>query len=248
MLLEIGVGAKKVVHSVDDLYAEVGEEMAQALPAIHCFTGNDYTCAFHGIGKKKAFTILKKRPNFIEAFRKIGDTFTVMYDLFPTVESFTCHLYGLGKYDSTDLARYYKFCTKDKCPEPQKLPPTQDALLCHLKRVFYATAVIKSSLIQSPAIPSPDGHGWTLEDGKLEIQWMLRQPIPDELVEFMSCNCKKTSCANNQCICVAHGLRCTDFCTCVGCCNIADDFDDSEPDSEIDFSDSELDSDTSDNE
>ena len=165
MFLEIGVGAKKVVHSVDDLYAEVGEEMAQALPAIHCFTGNDYTCAFHGIGKKKAFTILKKRPNFIEAFRKIGDTFTVMYDLFPTVESFTCHLYGLGKYDSTDLARYYKFCTKDKCPEPQKLPPTQDALLCHLKRVSYATAVIKSSLIQSPAIPSPDRHGWTLEDG-----------------------------------------------------------------------------------
>ena len=79
--------------------------MAMSLPAIHCFTGNEYTSAFHGIGKKKAFTLLKKRPNFLETFEKIGDGFVLDAELFPKIESFTCNLYGLGKYNDLDIAR-----------------------------------------------------------------------------------------------------------------------------------------------
>ena len=44
------------------------------------------------------------------------------------------------------------------------------------------------NLVDSPMIStSLDRHGWTVEDQKLEIQWMLCQPIPDELVEFINC-------------------------------------------------------------
>ena len=65
---------------------------------------------------------------------------------------------------SRDLVRYYNFCMKDKCSEP----------LCRLKPIFYATAVIKIKiwLFQSPTIPSLDGHGWTVEDRKLKMQWI----------------------------------------------------------------------------
>ena len=149
---------------------------------------------------------------------------------------------------------------KKKCPEPQKLPPTRDALLCHLKRANYATAVVKCALEQFPNIPGPDGHGWIVEEGILQVQWMLRNPIPDDLIEFISCNCKKSKCMNKQCICISHGLNCTDMCNCNDCdngssfdvnnnfqdsdvetedSNSCDDFEENDSCSEVDSSDDE---------
>ena len=83
MFLEIGVGAKKVIYSIDTIFEHVGEKMAMSLPAIHCFTGNDYTSAFHGIGKK----LLKN--DFLETFEKIRDRFVLDAELFPKIELFT---------------------------------------------------------------------------------------------------------------------------------------------------------------
>ena len=64
-----------------------------------------------------------------------------------------------------------KFHGKKKTTEPQQLPPTADALLCHCKRVSYATAIIKQSLISNPVIPSLGKEfGWSIENDSLEIQ------------------------------------------------------------------------------
>lgn len=53
----------------------------------------------------------------------------------------------------------------------------------------------------------------------MKVEWMIRQPIPDNLVEFMACRCQKSKCLQNQCICVAHKLKCTGLCTCKDCEN-----------------------------
>lgn len=219
MFLQIGVGDRKKVVSVSEIYDQVGGDMASALPALHCFTGSDYTSAFHGIGKIKALNLLKKHPEFIPTLSLIGRRFTLDATIFPAIESFVCHLYGLGQCSNTDTARYKKLCSKKKCPEPQKLPPTRDALLCHLKRVNYATAVVKCALQQFPVIPGPNGYGWITEGGELKIQWMLRNPVPETLVDFIACNCKKTKCCQKSCVCVAHGLKCSDLCNCIQCEN-----------------------------
>ena len=83
-----------------------------------------------------------------------------------------------------------------KSPEPQKLPPTRDALLCHLKRVSYATAIVKLSLQQFPPVPTPNGCGWELKEGELEIVWMLPKPAPVQILELISCNCRRSKCKN----------------------------------------------------
>ena len=143
-------------------------------------------------------------------------------------------MYGVKGCNDVDLARYRKFCTRRKTPDPQQLPPTQDVLLYHLKRVNYATAIVKRSLVQFPNVPCPDEHGWEFVDGKLEIKWMIRSPLPDDLVEFIYCNCKKSQCANNQCMCFAHKIDCSDLCACVGCENDGEhDEGDEEDDEEI---------------
>lgn len=204
---------------ISSMRSEIGEGCCLALPAIHCFTGNDYTSAFHGIGKKKSFQLLKNNEEYQRTFQLLGDSFTFDASLFPILEKFVCQLYGL-KSHNTDEARFEKFCAKDRAPEPERLPPTRDALLYHCKRVSYVTAIIKRSLDATASIPNATGYGWILQDGILEIEWMIRPPAPEGVLQLISCNCKKSKCKTRICICKSHSLNCTDLCHCVDCDNI----------------------------
>ena len=64
--------------------------------------------------------------------------------------------------DDTDKARYLKFVESKKAREPQKLPPTRDALLCHCKRVSYVTAIVKNPL--QPSMPEIGSDYGRVED------------------------------------------------------------------------------------
>ena len=69
------------------------------------------------------------------------------------------------------------------------------------------------SLQQYPRTPGPNGYGWTLDKEGLKIQWMLQKPAPDDILELISCSCKK-SCKTNACVCkLLHGVECSDLCT-----------------------------------
>ena len=108
--------------------------------------------------------------------------------------------------DTNDInqARYQKFCSKTKIPEPQQLPPTKDEFFLHCQRANYIACIWKSALTVSSTEPDPDGHGWFRSDeGDLSVKWMSQKPAPE-----------KSGCRNNMCICVANELKCTDICGC----------------------------------
>jgi hypothetical protein len=111
---------------------------------------------------------------------------------------------------SVNDARYMKFCTKNKIPEPQQLPPTKDELLLNCQ----------SALTMNIDPPQPEGQGWLQSDGVLEHKWISQKPAPDFLLEFWSCDCKKSASQNNMCVCVSNGLNCTDLCCCNACLNL----------------------------
>ena len=225
--VKIGVKDRKRILDIRSLSEDLGEPICKSLPALHAFTGNDYTSAFHGIGKAKAMALLRKNDQYQISFSAIGENFVFDTLQFPNVEKFVCQLYGLHKCDNTDEARYLKFVRHKHAPAPQKLPPTRDVLLCHCKRVSYVTAIVKRSLHPLPDIPGIEkSFGWDVKDGKLSIQWMLRPPAPEEVLNLISCNCKKSKCQSNLCVCQNHGLKCTDLCNCSNCENEADEFDD----------------------
>ena len=88
---------------------------------------------------------------------------------------------------------------------------------CHLKRVNYATAAIKKSLIPCPIKPSPcEDYKWIVKNGLLQIQWICGwKSVTDELIELiLSCSCLKPTCLGNQCVCRSHGLPCADLYNC----------------------------------
>ncbi len=225
IFVNIGTGKNKRVLNIDKMASELGRNCCDALPALHAFSGNDYTSAFHGIGKTKAFKLMNASEEFKNVFSSLGNSFTFDANLFPVLQRFVCRLYGL-KCESTNEGRYLKFIAKEKALEPQKLPPTSDVLLMHLKRVTYVTAVVKRSLMRNPNIPGPDGYGWKIEDDSLTIDWVLLPPAPEEILSLISCGCR-AGCKTQACVCKAHFLKCTDLCHCLSCKNAKSDFESS---------------------
>ena len=133
------------------------------------------------------------------------------------VGKFVCKFYTV-KAKNVSERRYLKFYGKKKTPEPQQLPPAADALFCHCERVSHATAVAKQSLISNPVIPSLGKEfGWSIQNGSLEIQWMLLPPATDNVLNLINCSCKK-GCKTNAYICKLNGLQCTELCQCTDEC------------------------------
>ncbi|XP_047132181.1 uncharacterized protein LOC124811086 [Hydra vulgaris] len=222
--VDIGVCNSRRILDIKIIASKLGTDCCKALLALHAFSGNDYTSAFYGIGKAKFFKLMRESEEYKSIFSKIGDTFTFDATHFEYIEKFTCQLYGL-KCNNTNEGRYIKFIAKKEAPEPQKLPPTRDSLMCHCKRVSYVTAVVKRSLEANPDIPKPNGHGWKEIGNQLEVEWMLIPPAPEDVLQLISCACKKSKCETRVCICRLHGLSCTELCGCSYCENKNDSYD-----------------------
>ena len=222
LIINYVVNKRRRVININNIAEELGVKCCRAIPALNAFTGNDYTSAFYGIGKSKAFNLMKDSDEFQTTFSLFGNSFEFDANLFASIESFVCAMYG-RKCSNTNEARYKKFCSsKKKTPEPQKLPPTRDALLCHCKRVSYVTALVKRSLENSPQVPSPVNHGWIMENNMLTIDWMLLPIAPPNVLDLISCNCSKTMCRTQACVCRSHCLKCTDLCGCAEPCENID--------------------------
>ena len=154
LFVQIGTKQKTRILDITAIKENLGEPVSRCLPALHCFTGCDYTSAFHGIGKAKAYKILQKNERFQEVFALLGDTYDFNEDLFQCLQEFVCIMYGIKKVKDLNEARYLKFCSKKgQIPEPQQLPPTSDELQIHCKRVSYSTAIVKRALESDPMLP-----------------------------------------------------------------------------------------------
>ena len=194
--------------------------MLGALPAFHAVSGWDSTSSFHGIGKQKMYKVVKSADRFKAALVQMGDTFDLDMDHFPVLQEMIDQCYGIKGCDSIHDARYRKFYTKAKATTHK------DELHLHCKRANYVTCIWKSALTATVNPPYPSGYGWLEANGLLEIKWMNQKPAPDSLLGFLACDCKKSGCQNNRCVCVSNGLYCTDLCDCSTCTNGSPDEDD----------------------
>ena len=58
------------------LVEHLDKSVLAALPAIHAFTGSDFTASFLNKGKVKALDHMMKKDEFVNAFQKLGDSAT----------------------------------------------------------------------------------------------------------------------------------------------------------------------------
>ena len=69
-------------------------------------------------------------------------------------------------------------------------------------------------------LPSPDGKGWTINDGNLTPVLMSLQSVPKSCIALDIFSCKK-GCNPTRCGCLKTGyLACASACNCEGLCQI----------------------------
>ena len=178
--LRTGTGSNRRFIPIHDICAKRGSELCKLLPGFHSLTGCDSTGSFSGIVKKRAFKVLQKHGQDVPNLALLGSQPIINEDL-PLVAActeFVCRLYD-DKGETTDVndLRYQLFCQKQLSGE--KLPPTSDALACHVKRADYQCFIWKQACKGKLELPSPVENGWRLEDGVLVQELMTEPPAPE---------------------------------------------------------------------
>jgi len=208
--LQMGTGTKEKTFEV--FSSDLSDDVLKALPSIHALSGCDSTSALVGVGKVKLYNTVCKSEEFLEAVSILGNHCTLDEDVFKKIEELFCLMYGFKKETSINHCRYMAITTKQKVPDPEKIPPTKDALRLHAMRCSYQVNQWKKALDNEHIPDNPDGFGWETSNDHLEVKWMSKKPAPDEVLEFTTCSCKKNKCSTNQCQCNALNLRCMEIC------------------------------------
>ena len=94
-----------------NLIAEnLGSQVCKALPALHAFTGCDYSPAFFGKGKKKPLKLVLDDDDLQHTLSDLGENENIDDGLIKKMEKFTCLIYGKKKCSSIDeaLDSFYK--------------------------------------------------------------------------------------------------------------------------------------------
>ena len=100
------------------------------------------------------------------------------------------------------------------------LPPTQDALILHIKRVNYQTMVWNKALEPCPSLPKPEDSGWYYSEGLLKPKLMTREEVSAACLQLAYCGCSQEGgcCVNRRCtfvqlfLCGFKACKCGDRC------------------------------------
>jgi len=152
----------------------------------------------------------------------IGEEWEVSEDTFKDTEALVCQIYG-KRCQSVDVLRYGIHCAKGGKVDPEALPSCESSLRLHVTRANYQAAIWRRAIVPLPVIPSPGGHGWEVDNisNVVEFVWLGSKSAPDEVLELLSCTCKR-ACTVDNCCCLKAGLKCTDMCS-VQCENMVTD-------------------------
>ena len=221
--MKTGTGSKSRYIPIHKTCSTLGETICKVLPSYHAITGCDSVSSITGFGKKSSFNFLKNNIDAYADMKKFGESckLDLESEYLENTIKFVCKLYD-SSFDSSDIndLRYKLFTKKNKIGE--KLPPTLDSLLMHLCRACYQSFIWKSACNPVLALESPIGNGWKEEKETLVPEYMLFDPVPESIIELVSCKCTK-GCKQNSCLCRKAKLSCCDACSCNDCENQDED-------------------------
>ena len=118
-----------------------------------------------------------------------------------------CQIYG-KRCQSVDMLRYDIHCVKGRKVELEALLQCESSLRLHVTRANYQAAIWKRAIVPLPVIPSPGGHGWEVDNisNVAKFVWLGSKPAPEEVLELLSCSCKR-ACTVDNCCCLKAGLK-----------------------------------------
>ena len=130
----------------------MSEEVTSSLLAFHAITGSDTTSYLSGHTKMTAFKRYLDSP---ELLLHIGRE-TLTEETLQRCVLFICNVYNAAQAASADEARVILF---QKGVDPEKLPPTSDALKLHIMRTHLQPMIWLKATEPKPIIPQPTECG-----------------------------------------------------------------------------------------
>ena len=115
-----------------------------SLPIVHALTGYDSTSSFTGIDKKTAFKILQTKISDLQPLYDLEDLVEIQMnsDAVNNTIKFVIWLYDkTADTNQINEIRYKLFAQKNS--NTKNLPPTEDALIQHTRRVSYQVFIWK---------------------------------------------------------------------------------------------------------
>lgn len=203
--IESGVAGKKKYIDVCEIYNNYGELLCKALAGFHALTGCDYNPSFFRKGKKRPFNVLLKSEKYQKAFYSLGDVDQDHDEIFRTIETFVCHLYGLAptkrivsrqvnflryklfnqQYKMNDIDEPF-FKKKIKNFDASSLPPCKVELYEHFLRARYITNIWLNAHKSVPTILIPTDYGWKLaNDNSYKFKWFNGQQLPETIRDIV---------------------------------------------------------------
>jgi len=99
----------------------------------------------------------------------------------------------------------------------ETLPPTQDALLQHVRRIAYQSGIWCTSDQSEQHVPTAEDWGWTFyADNQSWIPvWNILPVASKACSGLVTCSCKSHTGCGGRCTCKKASWNCTELCTCV---------------------------------
>lgn len=210
--MRTGTSRKRKFIAIHNI--ELKDDVRESLLSFHSITGCDTTSQFCSIGKKTAWKVLNDNPSLLLSF---GNDIVPVSDSMLKAESFVCKMYKPGTtHECIQSVRSEMFRSIKK--NLDNIPPTQDALVQHLKRAHLQTYIWRQSLVSKPDIPLPINCGWKLENDVLLPLFLTKNPVHPSTIQLITCGCTESGCKcqNKKCSCTNRGLRCSGSCKCSG--------------------------------
>jgi hypothetical protein len=201
---DTGTGTKRRMIDVKKVAAEVKNDVIQALPGFHAFTGCDTTSAFMRRGKRGPFKLLELHAQHTEVFRQLGIASTCLSDDdHRSLERFVCTMYCKPADGDVNKVRCDIFEERNEPTSDLKpfaigngidlslLPPCQSSLRMHSLRANYQAYIWKHAHIASVSVPASlglAGCGWkrNSSDSGLEIDWTFGDIMPNEVADVLA--------------------------------------------------------------
>lgn len=185
--------------NISQLVDHLDENVLNGLPALHAFSGCDYTAAFMNKGKVRPFELMIKNQEFSEAFAALGTSADIDEKIMDVLEKFTCSLYGMPKLSKVNDVRLALFQQKyapkhgerqplDKIHgvNPSNMPPCHAALTNKVHRTNYVANMWKHATTPNPSELKAEEHGWLLKDNHYAIHWYDGSQLPESIVNILS--------------------------------------------------------------
>lgn len=196
-------------YSIREVKDSLTELEKKYLLLCHAFTGCDTVSSIYGFSKEKLFSMLTSTDLLHKQFDVLCNPTSAQEQIKQSgIEIFQFIYNSLGTPLAKIRLHRYNKQSKAGVIRPEGLPPTDSAAAQHSLRAYLQ---LQDWLVLRSMSRDALNYGWLRDARGYEPIVMTDPMAPDELLKFISCNCK-TTCSTQRCSCKKNNVKCISAC------------------------------------